>query len=66
MLTKQETKETITSLELVDQINLFRKEEGKTTELLHKSLLSIIRDEFEQELQEQKILLSFKIRELAN
>lgn len=27
--TKQETKETITSLELVEQINLFRKEEGK-------------------------------------
>lgn len=58
MLTKQETKQTITSLELVEQINLFRKEEGKETELQHKSLLSIIRDEFEEEIGQQKILPS--------
>ena len=30
------TKKTITSLELVEQINLFRKEEGKDVELQHK------------------------------
>ena len=61
------------SLELLEQINLFRKEEykeklknntlteaekekGKFTELLHKSLLDIIRDEFSEEINEQKIL----------
>ena len=68
-------KNQITSLELLDQINLFRKEEykeklknntlteaekkkGKFTELLHKSLLDIIRDEFSAEITEQKILPS--------
>lgn len=56
--TKQETKETITSLELVEQINLFRKEEGKENELRHDTLLSIIRDEFEEEISLQKILES--------
>lgn len=55
MLTKQETKQTITSLELVEQINLFRKEEGKETDLLHKNLLVIIRDEFEEEIDRLKI-----------
>ena len=67
------SKNQITSLELLDQINLFRKEEykeklknntlteaekkkGKFTELLHKSLLDIIRDEFSEEINEQKIL----------
>jgi len=49
-------KKTITSLELVEQINLFRKEEGKDTELQHKTMLAIIRDEFEEEINEQKIL----------
>ena len=49
-------KKTITSLELVEQINLFRKEEGKETELQHKTMLAIIRDEFEEEINEQKIL----------
>lgn len=61
-----EVKKSISSLKLVEQINLFRKEEGKTVELLHKSLLGIIRDEFDEEIQEQKILLSFKTRQLAN
>lgn len=48
-------KETITSLELVDQINIFRKQEGKKTELQHKDLLKVIRDEFEEEIGEGKI-----------
>nr|DAN18710.1 MAG TPA: KilAC domain protein [Caudoviricetes sp.] len=52
------TKKTITSLELVEQINLFRKEEGKETELRHDTMLSIIRDEFEEEISLQKILES--------
>ena len=50
------TNKTITSLELVEQINLFRKEEGKDVELQHKSMLAIIRDEFEEEIGQQKIL----------
>lgn len=48
----------ITSLELRDQINLFRKQEGSRAELQHKTLLDIIRDEFEDEIDEQKILPS--------
>lgn len=69
-----ENKETITSLELVKQINIFREEEynykiqnglelgkveernGCFTELRHDTLLSIIRDEFEEEIAAQKIL----------
>lgn len=50
------TKKTITSLELVEQINLFRKEESKDVELQHKTMLAIIRDEFEEEIGQQKIL----------
>ena len=50
------TKKTITSLELVEQINFFRKEEGKETSLRHDTLLNIIRDEFEEEIGLQKIL----------
>ena len=50
------TKKTITSLELVEQINLVRKEEGKDVELQHKTMLAIIRDEFEEEIGQQKIL----------
>ena len=50
------TKKTITSLELVEQINLFRKEEGKDVELQHKTMLAIIRDEFEEEIGQQKML----------
>lgn len=54
---KQEirVKDTITSLELLEQINIFRKEEGNKSELLHKNLLAIIRDEFEEEINGLKI-----------
>ena len=48
-------KDTITSLELVDQINFFRKEEGKKTKTQHYDLLKIIRDEFEEEINQGKI-----------
>ncbi|MGL4645948.1 MAG: ORF6C domain-containing protein [Cetobacterium somerae] len=51
-------KETITSLELVEQINFFRKQEENKTELRHDTLLGIIRDEFEEEISLQKILES--------
>ena len=50
-------KNTITSLEILEQINLFRKQEGNRAELQHKTLLEIIRDEFSEEIDEQKILL---------
>lgn len=67
-------KNQITSLELLEQVNLFRKEEykeklkngtltkaeakrGKFVELEHKDLLKIIRDEFSEEINEQKISL---------
>ena len=39
----------ITSLELMEQINIFRKAEGKSN-LQHKHLLDSIRDEFEEEI----------------
>lgn len=48
-------KDSITSLELLEQINFFRKEEGREKELLHKNLLSVIRDEFEEEIGRLKI-----------
>lgn len=67
-------KETMSSLDLVKEINVFREQEynyklekglslgkvekknGKYTELRHDTLLAIIRDEFEEEINDQKIL----------
>ena len=46
----------ITSLELLEQINIFRKQENKK-EQSHSDLLKIIRDEFEDEIAEGKISL---------
>jgi len=43
------TQKRITSLELVEQINIFRKEECKV-ELGHNDLLKVIRDEFDDEI----------------
>lgn len=56
-LVKVETKDTITSLELVEQINLFREQEGNRAELKHYDLLKIVRNEFEEEINEGKISL---------
>ena len=47
--------QTITSLELLEQINLFRKQEGNRAELQHSDLLKVIRDEFSEEIAEGKI-----------
>ncbi|CAM3108863.1 phage antirepressor KilAC domain-containing protein [Streptobacillus ratti] len=55
-LSLNEKRETITSLELVEIINKFRKQELKENELRHDTLLSIIRDEFKEEIGIQKIL----------
>lgn len=49
-------KDRFTSLELVDLINQFRQQEGNRKKLKHKTLLDIIRDEFEEEINGQKIL----------
>lgn len=48
-------KDKITSLELLTEINKFRKEEGNRTDLQHKDLLKIIREEFSEEIGEGKI-----------
>ena len=41
----------ISTLDLVAQINIFRSNEGKSN-LLHKNLLSVVRDEFEDEINQ--------------
>lgn len=56
----------ITSLELLEQINFFRKQEGNKTELQHNDLLKIIRDEFNEEIREGKISQSFYKKETGN
>ena len=48
-------KETFTSLELVELINEFRKQEGNRKELKHYDFLKVIRDEFEEEINERNI-----------
>lgn len=50
-------KNTLTTLEILEQINMFRKEEGKK-ELRHDTLMSIVKEEFEEEISLQKILES--------
>ena len=50
-------KMTITSLELVGQINFFRQEEGRV-DLAHYDLLKIIRDEFAEEIGQGEISFS--------
>lgn len=49
------SKETITSKELLEQINIFRQQDGKK-ELRHDILLRTIRDEFEEEINAHKIV----------
>lgn len=49
-------KDTITSLELLEQINFFREKEGKKRPLKHFTLLRIIRDELVEEINDKKIL----------
>ena len=49
------SKETITSKELLEQINIFRQQDGKK-ELRHDILLRTIRDEFEEEFNAHKIV----------
>lgn len=53
---KLKGKPFVTSLELVDMINAFRKAEGRSTELRHDTMLRTIRDEFEEEIAFHKIV----------
>ena len=55
---EKRNKDAITSLELVEQINLFRSKDGSKAVLRHDTLLDIIRDEFSEEISLQKILES--------
>lgn len=64
--TKEKIKDTITSLELVEQINIFRRQEGKKKDLRHDNLLRIIKDEFEEEIQALKIEELFYEVEVGN
>lgn len=57
-LTNSEKGKTFSSLYLVEQINIYRKEEGGRADLLHKSLLSNIEKEFDEEITGQNILPS--------
>lgn len=61
-----ENKNMITSLEILEQINIFRKQEGNRTELQHNDLLKIIRDEFEEEIHEGKISQMFYDLKIGN
>ncbi|MGL4998625.1 MAG: phage antirepressor Ant, partial [Cetobacterium sp.] len=45
-------KKHISSLELIEQINIFRKEVEGKSKLQHKDLMKVIRDEFEDEIAE--------------
>lgn len=47
-------KETVTSRELLEQINIFREQEGKSKKR-HFDLLKIIEKEFQEEIQQRKI-----------
>lgn len=51
-----QTKDTFTSLEILEQINIFRKEENKNS-LAHSDFLKVIRKEFAEEIAEGKISL---------
>lgn len=50
-----ERRNTVTSLELAEQINFFRGQEGDRSNIQHYDLLKIIRDEFEEEINEGSI-----------
>lgn len=58
MLEKINIKNTITSLELLEQINFFRQKDGIKSKLQHYDLLKIIRNEFKEEITQGKISAS--------
>jgi hypothetical protein len=59
--------DTISSLQLVEEINFFRSKQDNQSELLHKNLLAIIKEEFDEEINELKIqLVSYKDKKGEN
>jgi len=54
-LTNFNSQQKFSSLFLVEQINIFRKEESNQSELLHKNLLVKIEKEFDEEIGQLKI-----------
>lgn len=58
ILAQNPNEQKFTSKYLVEQINIFRKEEGNDIELLHKSLITKLEKEFEDEIEQQNILPS--------
>lgn len=50
----------VTSLEILEQINTFRRAENKAI-LKHYTLLEIIRDEFDEEIGEKSVLCTYYI-----
>ena len=57
-MTQLTKKESMTSLELLKEINIFREKSGDRAELRHDTLLNIIRAEFEEEISSQELLES--------
>ena len=55
-----------TSLYLVGQINIFRKEESNKSELRHSDFLKKVEFEFEDEIRERKISLSSYRQKMPN
>lgn len=51
------SKECITSLELLEQVNIFREKDSKT-KLAHNTFMRTIRDEFDEEIRLNKIVQS--------
>ena len=58
LITQAPSEATITSVKLVEQVNIFRNQEGERSELRHADLLRIIEDEFDEEIGERKISLT--------
>lgn len=56
-LLNQNGKESITSLELLEQVNIFREKDSKT-KLAHNTFMRTIRDEFDEEIRLNKIVQS--------
>lgn len=61
MLTRYQggVKETLNSLEVTEQINIFRSKEDNKSNLGHNDLLKVIRIEFDEEIAEGKISQCF-------
>ena len=66
MIKLENRSDKVTSLELLDQINILRKAVGKKLELKHRNLLATIRSEFPNCLKTGEVTLIPITRELPN